>query len=1070
LYWVAFWLRQKNEPTVKATTAFDLSSITLSSGTLSPKFSTAKTSYTATVTNSVSSITVTPVATSSAGTIKVNGKAVTSGSASLAISLGVGTNTVTLAAIPVSGTTKIYTIVVTRQAATAAQDYSLTSLSLSSGMLSPAFSSGQTSYTSTVTNSIGSLTITAVATGSGGSIKIHGKVVNSGKPSGSISLSTGNNTIIVAVKNPKGKTTTYQIKINREKAVTPPPTPTPPFNLTALSLSLGSLSPSFNTASTSYTATVTSSVSSITVTPTATGSGGNIKINGKTVKSGSVSGPVSLVEGANTITIAVKKGNTTTTYTVIVTRESSPSIPTYNLTSLTLSSGTLSPSFNTATISYTASVANGNNSITITPTAVGDGGTITVDGKTVVSGSASKNINLSVGVNTITIIVTPTGGSATTYTIVVTREEEAFVLSALTISSGTLNPVFNTNTTDYAVSVAYATASVTVAPTTTGSGGNIKVDGSTVQSGNASNPINLSAGSDTPITVVVKKGNDTTTYTITVTRAAATYTLSGLTLSSGSLSPSFSSGTTSYTATVANAVSTITVTPLATGDEGVITVNGSTVTSGNASAAIALSVGSSNIITVIITPTGGSATTYTITVTRQAAPPTDTYYVSTTGNDLTGDGSQSNPWATPGYGSRQLMSAGDTLVILGGTYILSTDPDDVITPTNEGTSGNPITIQGESGNRPVLKGTNNLIRAIDLSGRDYITLENIEITNNSLANFRNAIDIYTPATNIILKDLYIHHIDEFGINIQDVDGLTIEDSTIEYCGFGAIGGPDMGSGGGWKNITVDNCDLSYNGHYYQGIIDNPANPYGRPDGIGLEEGPGPIEVKNCLVEHNVGDGIDLKLSNCHVHENIVANNSCDGIKLWAGVTTAENNLVYGTGDGVGGASPWAALVIGAPAGETFIIQNNTFHGNPSRQGYISYMQYDEQTNINITLRNNIFSNAQGLVWLAPQITGYIIENNLFNRNGSTYQIYVGGSDRTVDDSSASDLNNLATASSNITGDPKFVSPAWGTTGDYHCQSSSPTKNAGTSTGTPSIDLDGTSRPQGSADDIGAYEQ
>lgn len=46
-----------------------------------------------------------------------------------------------------------------------------------------------------------------------------------------------------------------------------------------------------------------------------------------------------------------------------------------------------------------------------------------------------------------------------------------------------------------------------------------------------------------------------------------------------------------------------------------------------------------------------------------------TYYVSSAGNN-TNPGTQDQPWATPGYGSRQLQ-AGDTLIILGGRYILS---------------------------------------------------------------------------------------------------------------------------------------------------------------------------------------------------------------------------------------------------------------------------------------------------------------------------------------------------------------------------------------------------------------
>ena len=58
----------------------NLSALTVSRGALSPAFSSATTSYTASVVNGVTSMTVTPTAASSEATIKVNGVAVTSGS------------------------------------------------------------------------------------------------------------------------------------------------------------------------------------------------------------------------------------------------------------------------------------------------------------------------------------------------------------------------------------------------------------------------------------------------------------------------------------------------------------------------------------------------------------------------------------------------------------------------------------------------------------------------------------------------------------------------------------------------------------------------------------------------------------------------------------------------------------------------------------------------------------------------------------------------------------------------------------------------------------------------------
>ena len=81
------------------------------------------------------------------------------------------------------------------------------------------------------------------------------------------------------------------------------------------------------------------------------------------------------------------------------------------LSGLTLSQGTIEPTFDPdkwreGTVTYTASVPNSVSSITVTPTASdGDGATIKVMDTEVASGSASGEINLEPGQNTITIWV-----------------------------------------------------------------------------------------------------------------------------------------------------------------------------------------------------------------------------------------------------------------------------------------------------------------------------------------------------------------------------------------------------------------------------------------------------------------------------------------------------------------------------------------------------------------------------------------------------------------------------------------------------------------------------------------
>jgi hypothetical protein len=97
----------------------------LSNGTLSPSFSSSTISYTASVVNSISSITVTPTKSEANANIqvRVNGgsyASVSSGTASSSLSLNVGSNTIDVRVTAQDGTTiKTYTITITRAAGSA---------------------------------------------------------------------------------------------------------------------------------------------------------------------------------------------------------------------------------------------------------------------------------------------------------------------------------------------------------------------------------------------------------------------------------------------------------------------------------------------------------------------------------------------------------------------------------------------------------------------------------------------------------------------------------------------------------------------------------------------------------------------------------------------------------------------------------------------------------------------------------------------------------------------------------------------------------------------------------------
>ncbi len=205
-------------------------------------------------------------------------------------------------------------------------------------------------------------------------------------------------------------------------------------DLSGLSLSSGTLSPAFDPATISYSTSVSSSVSSITVTPTSANNGASIIIKGSPTISGLASQPITLVMGDNPITIVVTApdGVTKKTYTVTVTQVSNVS----TLSNLVMSTGTLAPPFDQATIGYSASVLSSATSITVTPTSADNGASISVNGFPVISGLASKTIPLVVGVNAITIVVTaPDGVTTTTYTVTVTRSANVITSFASWISN-----------------------------------------------------------------------------------------------------------------------------------------------------------------------------------------------------------------------------------------------------------------------------------------------------------------------------------------------------------------------------------------------------------------------------------------------------------------------------------------------------------------------------------------------------------------------------------------------------------------------------------------------------------
>ena len=193
-------------------------------------------------------------------------------------------------------------------------------------------------------------------------------------------------------------------------------------------------------------------------------------------------------------------------------------------------------------------------------------------------------------------------------------------LAGLTISPGTLSPVFSSPVITYAASVDNFVTEVTVTPTASDGLAMIAVNGTTVTS-SIGHAVSLNVGAN-PIAIVVTAQDSTTikTYTVTVTRAAplsSDANLGGLMISPGTLSPVFSSPVITYAASVDNSVTEVTVTPTASDGLAMIAVNGTTVTS-SIGHAVSLNVGANPIAIVVTAQDSTTIKTYTVTVTRAA--------------------------------------------------------------------------------------------------------------------------------------------------------------------------------------------------------------------------------------------------------------------------------------------------------------------------------------------------------------------------------------------------------------------------------------------------------------------
>lgn len=436
---------------------------------------------------------------------------------------------------------------------------------------------------------------------------------------------------------------------------------------------------------------------------------------------------------------------------------------------------------------------------------------------------------------------------------------------------------------------------------------------------------------------------------------------------------------------------------------------------------------------------GGSAKTGNIAITTSSGTSNgvpftvrggSVYFVATGGSD-SANGSFGTPWKTI-VKAKNSMGTGDITYVMNGVSQTSVDNYNAdVSIQSAGTASSPIALVAYPG-ASVTVGTNSAqfgLRTPAISGaKDYWVIAGINFRGAAAMDLVNvsgwrlvANDFSCPTgsgqsaclhtdttTNLKFYGNYVH-------NVGDAAG-----SIDKY--YHAV----------YFTTNSNSIDVGWNT-----IVPNPNHSTSSGGCRAIQ-----------FYSTGGSDQFDL-----HVHDNVIHDAICDGINFSTvnpgnGTVEAYNNLVYhvGTGpDPYDGSSNYSCIVVGGTNSSQAEVYNNTLYDCGSHGGSDSGAL---ALGIKTRLRNNVIWQLGGESYFASSwgsscgtVTG---NNNLWYGAGSA----------------------TSCTSGNIAVNPLLSSVS---AQNFQLQKGSPAIDAGVAISTLKTAIDGISRPQGSAYDIGAYE-
>jgi len=439
----------------------------------------------------------------------------------------------------------------------------------------------------------------------------------------------------------------------------------------------------------------------------------------------------------------------------------------------------------------------------------------------------------------------------------------------------------------------------------------------------------------------------------------------------------------------------------------------------------------------------------------------NTLYVSTAGNDSSGDGSFGNPFRTIGH-ALTVAASGDEIV-LRGTPALT---NNVYTESIRIQQPN-LTIRSQNGEWAIIQcpvNDENIGQCVRFDvDSDGSRLQRVEVIGGYYYGIKLETkwewgdpNDRTGASNILLEDVRVHDTGNAAIKVTPgCDGLTVRRAEIYNTGVRA---PD--SAEGIDNVNGDRMTVQ------DSYIHNTSDT-----GMYFKGGATDCVVERTSIEHTGGAGILVGFDTSPDFFDLTVNP--DYYESIRGVV--RNNIIRDTqGAGIGLYAAQDAQIWN----NTLIDTAQTYH-SPIYFG-VTYQDWDPQAgrppSVNPVIRNNLVSQSGGL----PTECVFIRYSNdlgglsaLSGMPDMDYNLYfhAGGSCLFTDRRPSSPLDqgtffqwkiHIGGESRSLIGNPQLTS-------DGHLCTGSPAVDAGICTGAPTTDYDGDPRPQGAGCDIGADE-